>query len=205
MRVRFVRGYVSLATLGLFLLNSTVALDARSREGQAPGGTKSPALVQQLAKAMADSELTSVAARHPEGEDRYVAAMLFPGVQLLLITARSTAPAYVESKLSARDDASVYAALHQGVAESKFFVHDMGGDGLTGAAGGVADILYLQGKDQRIIDGDHKAAGLSAADYAKLVRESDQRYAELLAILLEAVRARKGMVDPPIQPAERRR
>lgn len=102
------------------------------------------------------------------------------------------------------DFASVYAALQQGVPESKFFVHDMGCDGLKGAAGGMADIIYLRGKDQRIIDGDHKAAKMSSADDARLVGETERRYVELLSVLLEAAGGKNGSdwSGPHIQPGE---
>ena len=192
MHIKVVRAWAAVVTLGIFVLGSTDALVAKPAGTPTRGEMKSPALVQRLAKAMADAQLTSLAARSPAGAEQYVAVMLFPGVQLLLIAAQPTAPAYVESMLSSRDFASVYAALQQGVPESKFFVHDMGCDGLTGVAGGSADIIYLRGKDQRIIDGDHKAAEMSSADYNKLVGEMDRRYAELLAVLLEAAGGKNG-------------
>jgi hypothetical protein len=54
--------------------------------------SKSAALVTDLTTLMQQRKLDSVAARHPAAVDQFVAALYFPG-QLLVVTARSTAPA----------------------------------------------------------------------------------------------------------------
>lgn len=152
--------------------------------------------VTDLVKALGEKQLTAVAAKHPSEPGRYIAAMHFPGVQLLVISARTQSPDYIDAKLAAGAYADVYAALQQGIPESKLFIHDMGGDGLRGGEGGTADIVYERGKDVRVIDGDHQAAKMSKAEYEKVIRQLDRRYTELLRVLVQAVGAnRSGLPD----------
>ena len=151
----------------------------------------SSAAVGELVKAMNARQLTAIAARDPAEPDRYVAAMLFPGVQLLVITARTQAPDYLEAQLAAKAYGNAYGALQQGIADSKLFVQDMGGDGLRGADGGTADVVYSRGKDTRILDGDHKAARMSASNYRKLVSDLDRKYTDMLRVLIGSLRDRQ--------------
>ena len=60
-----------------------------------------------------------------------------------------------------------------------------------GADGGMPDIVYTRGKEQRVLDGDHKTAGMSRSAYLELVRETDEQYSALLTLLLDAVKAQR--------------
>ena len=153
--------------------------------------------VGELVKAMNERQLTAIAAQDPAEPDRYVAAMLFPGVQLLVISARTQSPDYLEAQIAANAYSNAYTALQQGIAWSKLFVHDMGCDGLRAGEGGTADIVYLRGKDTRILDGDHKAAGMSVSDYRKLVSDIDRKYTEMLRVLMEPLKANREFRLPP--------
>ena len=48
---------------------------------------------------MTNAELDALAGRDPTGEDRFVAALAFPG-QLLVVSARYEVPIYVEDKIA---------------------------------------------------------------------------------------------------------
>jgi hypothetical protein len=148
--------------------------------------------VKTLLTSMSGKQLQAIAVRHPAEPGRYVAARLYPGVQLLLISAKTDATAYMDAKLAERAYAEVYVALHQGIPESKLFIQDMGADGLRGGDGGLADIVYERGKDQHVLNGDHRAARMSSSEYSKLVADTDSRYAELLTILIEAAKAHQS-------------
>jgi hypothetical protein len=57
--------------------------------GASPAGAQerqSPALVGNLASLMAARQLDAVAAQDPESPDRFVAALLMPDVQLLIVS-----------------------------------------------------------------------------------------------------------------------
>jgi hypothetical protein len=170
----------------------TLAVTALAAAPLQSSEVTSPGSVTALVRALGERQLTAVAAKHPSEAGRYIAAMHFPGVQLLVISARTHSPEYIDAKLAAGAYADVYAALQQGVPESKLFIHDMGGDGLRGGVGGTADIVYERGKDVRVIDGDHKAAGMSKAEYDKVIRQLDQKYTELLRVLVQAIGANRS-------------
>ena len=177
-----------LAAIMAIITCACLAAPAVRAEGQDP---KSAQLVKELVDAMTQRQLTAIATRHPKESDRYVAAMLFPGVQLLLVSARSSSPAYIESQLSTSGgDAAVYAALHQGATDGKIFIQDMGCDGLRGGVGGLADVVYTDGVNERILNGDHKAARLSREAYARVAQQTEAEYSALLGSLLEAAKAR---------------
>lgn len=150
---------------------------------------ESPALVKQLTEVMKQQGLTALAAKDPREPGRYTAAMFFPGVQLLVITAKSGAPEYMDFEIAAKNYAAVYTALQHGVPESRLFVQDLGCDGLNGAADGAPDVVYERGVKQHILDGDHKRAQMSREAYATLFESLDRRYARLLALLLESARS----------------
>jgi hypothetical protein len=155
-----------------------------------PNALKSPEVVKQLVQAMTERKLTIMAVKDPSEQDRYVAVMLFPDVQLLLISARTANQAYIDSQLASGGHAEIYAALHQGIGESKLFVQDMGADGLHQVKGGPTDVVYERGTKETILNGDRKATDLSEADYRKMVTQTDEEYTRLLNLLLEAVKAK---------------
>jgi hypothetical protein len=77
-------------------------------------------------------------------------------------------------------------ALQQSAeADSKFFVQDIGADGLRHDDKQAVDVVYDKIVNQTTFDGDpnHKAR-----DYQKKLSEADARYSRLLQILLNASR-----------------
>ena len=73
-------------------------------------GPESASLAGQLAAALESAQLDSIAARDPEGPegaDRFVAALRFPG-QLMVVSARYEVPVYIEQKLEAGSYRDVY-------------------------------------------------------------------------------------------------
>ena len=146
----------------------------------------SPELAKKLMTLMAERGLQSLAARDPAAPDRFVAAMAFPGVQLLVIAGRHRAPTLVESQIAIKQFGEVYAELQTAaVAESKLFFQDMGGDGIGGNPDNV-DILYEQGSTQTLFDGDWKRMKVSREDYEKKLADADRRYTQLLEILISS-------------------
>jgi hypothetical protein len=63
---------------------------------------RSSALAKQLVTLMAERGLGTVAARDPDAPDRFVAAMAFPDVQLLVVAARYPVPTLVQDQLAAK-------------------------------------------------------------------------------------------------------
>jgi hypothetical protein len=148
-------------------------------------------LATKLMSLMADRGLQSVATRDPAAPDRFVAAMAFPGVQLLVVAGRHRTPTVVESQLAYKQFGEVYAEMQSAaIPESKLFIQDMGGDGFGGATG-LVDVMYEQGTKQTIFDGDWKRMKLSREAYAKNLSHADERYTQLLTLLVAAIDTKK--------------
>ena len=170
------------ALLCLLAAGAVAAAAAAVREPSAKAAS-------ELVAAMKAQNLSAAAARDPDNPDSYVAAMLIPGVQLLVVAGKSTAPAYVEAQLAERKYSEVYSTLHSAVvADSKLFFQDMGADGLTSAGDGSVDILYEQGVKQTIFNGDWRGQKMSRAEYEQGFQKADEKYSRLLTILAQSLR-----------------
>lgn len=156
---------------------------------QSAAGAQPPAssdLAKQLITALSATGLDAIAARDPEAPDRVVAALAFPGSQLLVVAAPYKDGATVDAWLANRMYRDVYAALQQpSITAGKVFFQDLGCDGLQ-PGGGSVDIMYENGKTQTIFDGDWKKQKLSQAAYHERAQAADERYARLLRALLAA-------------------
>jgi hypothetical protein len=171
--MRIVAGFA-----GFFLLAAAAAAQT----------TPSADLARQLVTTLGGAGLDAIAARDPEAPDRVVAALAFPGSQLLVVAAPYRDGATVDAWLANRMYRDVYSALQQpSITTGKVFFQDLGCDGLRPGGDGSIDIMYEDGKTQTIFDGNWKKQKLSEAAYQQRVRDADARYAKLLTALLGAV------------------
>lgn len=155
------------------------------------------ALVGDLASLMTARQLEAVAAQDPESADRFVAALLMPDVQLLIVSAQYPAPAELQAQLAQQQYRDVYTALHQPSAQStRFFLMDSGCDGL-GSGGEGVDVLYEKGTTQTLFDGQWKQQGLSEAAYRKRVQDAETRYSRLLSILTSSLKTAPTSAKAP--------
>jgi hypothetical protein len=178
-----------LSIVTVLLLAATPPVGAQERQ--------SPALVSNLASLMAARQLEAVAAQDPEAPDRFVAALLMPDVQLLLVSAQYPAPAELQAQLTQQNYRDVYAALHQPSAQAtRFFVMDAGCDGLR-PGGEAVDVLYEKGTTQTLFDGRWKQQGLSETAYTRRVQEAEGRYARLLSVLTTSLQAAPASAKTP--------
>jgi len=155
----------------------------------APGAAadlQSRPLAQQLTTLLAGRHLDAIAVKDPSDDGRFVAALYFPDVQLLVISARYPSPAELQQMLASHAYRDVYAALQQsGAADSKLFVQDLGADGLHAAANQPVDIVYERVVNQAIFDKDVARAD---AAYNRKLTAADAQYSRLLQLLLDAAR-----------------
>ena len=172
----------------VFLLVATSPAGAQERQ--------SSALVGNLASLMTERQLEAMAAQDPESPDRFVAALLMPNVQLLIVSAQYPAPAELQAQLDRQKYRDVYTALHQPSAQpTRFFLMDIGCDGL-GAGDASVDVLYEKGT-QTLFDGRWKQQGLSEADYTKRVQDAETRYSRLLSILASSLKTAPTSAKAP--------
>jgi hypothetical protein len=151
--------------------------------------SKSAALAKDLSELMASRGIDAFAAQDRARPAFFVAVRSYPGVQLLLVGAESTAVEYVKYQVEHKNYGEAYTALHSSaVPATKLFVQDMGCDGLQ-RDGDPVDVVYHQASTQLLLDGNGKASALSKEAYTAKAAEADARYAELLQLVLKAIRA----------------
>lgn len=149
--------------------------------------SKSAALVKELTNLLQQHKLDSIAARH--AEDHFVAALFFPG-QLLLISARTTAPAVVNEKLIRREYRDVYIDLNSAsIPESRVMISDGGADGLrpTRQPNQPFDTHDAGGKSVQF-DGNWREDRMSEKDYMALFSKADELYMSALTSLVNELK-----------------
>jgi hypothetical protein len=148
--------------------------------------TKSSAAAKQLAEVLDRLKLDSMAAPDPSEPGAFVAALYFQGAQLLVVSAKYSAPSLLVDKLAKKDYRDVYIDLNAAsMAGTKIFVMDQAADGLSARPiDGAAD-SWEQGNKTTAFDGDWKRAKVSEEDYDKTFAAADERYARILMLLTE--------------------
>jgi hypothetical protein len=151
--------------------------------------SRSIALVKELTALMEQRKLDSVAARHPAAPDQFVAALFFPG-QLLVMSARTTAPSLLNEKLVRREFRDIYIDLNSAsIPESRIMITDGGADGLRPRRepNQPFDTFDAEGKSIRF-DGNWREDRMSEQQYMKLFAEADEAYVTALQALLDELR-----------------
>jgi hypothetical protein len=165
----------------------------------APGFSQSPSsadLSKQLTELLVAQHSDAVAAADPDTPGRFVAALVFPNSQMLVVSAAYPAPAQLLQQIAAKDYRDVYLTLQQaGSREGKLFFQDMGGDGLRRDADAV-DVLYENGVDQFLFDRAHRPRGLSDSAFQQKFSSSETTYARLLRVLIDQLKNPQGTIKP---------
>lgn len=141
----------------------------------------SATVAKELVQVLASRQLNAIAAKDPES-GHYVAALSFPEVQLLVVSAAYPNPAVLDDAIARKDYQTVYAALQApSLREGKLFFQDMGADGLRPDGDGSVDVLYEQGTEQTLFDGKRKARDKFT--------QAEETYGRLLTVLLAQAKA----------------
>lgn len=176
----------AIATIAACLLLGGVLVASAGAPGAAP---RSAGLASQLTAALQDLKLQAIAARDPEDPERFVAALFYPNAQLLVISARSTSPSLLESRLAYKQYQEIYADLQGApVKGTSLFFQDMKADGLCAGPDQATDIFYSADGKTIVLDGDGKKRGLSSQEYERQFTDADAQYSRLLSLLLAQVR-----------------
>jgi hypothetical protein len=147
---------------------------------------KSGPLARQLAAALDAAKLDSVAAPDPSNPEVYIGALYFPGLQLLTISAKYSAPQLLNTRLEKKEYRDVYIDLNSAaVAGTKVFVEDLGSDGLKARRDDNQpfDSVDMAGK-ATAFDSDWRRQKISEEDYLKAFAAADERYSQMLTALL---------------------
>ena len=148
--------------------------------------SKSAPLAKQLAAALDEGKLDSIAAKDPSAPDAFVAALYFPGLQLLVISGKYSVPQLLIDRVGRKEYRDVYLDLNgASIADTKIFIEDPGADGIKSKReeNQAFDQCEMAGK-RTMFNGDWKAQKMSEQDYMKAFSAADDRYSQILAALL---------------------
>jgi hypothetical protein len=152
---------------------------------------KSGDLAKQLTQLLDSRKLADVAVSDAQNPGTYVAALYFPGTQLLVVSAQYTAPQMLNELLARKDFKGVYVELTSAsVPASKLFVMDAYANGLLPKPSGEqpADSVD-RGGTLSTFDGAWKKAKITEADYMKSFGEADAAYTRLLQMLVNHLKS----------------
>ena len=94
--------------------------------------SKSSLVAKELTAALDGAKLESIAASDPARPGEFVAALYIPGGQLLVVSAKYSAPTLLVDKIGKKEYREVYMDLHSAsVAGTKIFIQDQQADGLA--------------------------------------------------------------------------
>jgi hypothetical protein len=171
---------VAVAAAVAVVLMSSLSTTSFAQDG------KSAPLAKQLAAALDSAKLDSIAAPDPSNPGTFVAALYFANMQLLVVSAKYTAPQLLSAKVEKKDYRDVYIDLNSAsVPESKTFIEDLGADGLKAKRdeNQPFDTFEHAGK-RTVFDSDWKKQKLSEQDYMKAFSGADDEYSKILTALL---------------------
>jgi hypothetical protein len=156
--------------------------------------SKSAAAAKELVQTLDSAKLQSIATADPANPGVFIAVLYIPGTQLLVVSAKYSAPTLLVDRITAKDYQGVYVDLQSAsVHGSKVFVMDQGADGLVAKPGGDQPADSFDEGDKSVsFDGDWKKAKILEADYAKAFAAADDRYAKMLSMLITQARKAKA-------------
>lgn len=154
--------------------------------------SKSAVLAKELAQLLDTKKLDSIAGADSQDLGTYVAALYYPGTELLVVSAKYAAPPLLTEKIGHKNYRDVYIDLNSAaVAGSKLWVEDLFADGLVARPGGdglAADNCEMEGK-KVVFNGEWKKAKMSEGDYTKAFTKADEAYARALQILINQLKS----------------
>jgi hypothetical protein len=142
-------------------------------------------LAKQLTGLLDQKKLDSIAVPDAQNPGAYIAALYFPGTQLLVVSAKYSAPALLTELLARKEYRAVYAELTSAsVPGSKLLVNDVYANGLFLRPAGSNPPDSVEGATQATFDGAWKKAKIAEADYIKSFSDADAAYTRALQVLI---------------------
>lgn len=112
--------------------------------------------------------------------------------QLLVVSAKYPVPVLMDQCLEAGRFRDAYMDLQgASLVTGRWFIQDLGIDGLqpTRIKDTPFDVVYKDAADYVVLDGNWQAQSLSEGDYRQRFSTADERYAQMLRVLIDALRA----------------
>lgn len=180
------RFIVALALSGATLSDAPTATPAQD--------SKSALVAKELVQLLDAGKLDAIAAGDPADPNAFVAALYFPGSQLLVVSAKYSAPSLLVTKINSKEFRDVYIDLQSAsVQGSKIFVMDLMADGLAAKPNGDSPAdNWDENNKSTLFDGDWRKAKQSEADYMKTFSSADDKYAAMLGVLVSKAKQMKS-------------
>jgi hypothetical protein len=147
-------------------------------------------VVAELVKMLDAAKATAIAAPYPGSPDQFVGALYFPGSQLLVVTAKYSAPQLMTTKLQQKSYQDIYIDLNSAsMPNTKIFISDLGADGLKARRrdNEPFDTADIRGK-AATFDGDWGKAKISEKDYMGNFTSAEDEYVKMLQALLSELK-----------------
>jgi hypothetical protein len=132
-----------------------------------------------------------IAAEDPADPARFVAAMLLPDLQLLLVSAAYQAPVLLRERVLTRKYQDAYQDLQAAsIAEGKVVIEDLLANGIAikPAKGQGPDVATVGGRTVTF-DGLWRKAKIAETDYNAAFAAAEQQYTRLLGLLIAQAKA----------------
>jgi hypothetical protein len=179
---------------GLALSGAVLVGFAGGVQAQAPASA-SAAKAKELVTLMKGKKLEAFAMRESVFESRFVATLVTPDVETLLVSALYSRPSDIDYYIYNKDYNRAYGDLVSGqLASDRFLVEDILGDGLMAVPGknGVSDAVTTAGAKQ-LFEGPadpkkHNDKRMPAEEYGKKFDLADKHYAALLDTLIQELK-----------------
>jgi len=174
-------------TRPLFLMFTVIgfcgmAVPARAA---APAPSATGGLVKELTDLLTAQKLDAVATRLDS--DTFAAALYIPGSELIAISAKYNAPAFLNEKILGRKYQDAYADLSTTTAtDSKMLIEDIKADGIRAQPGkGEASDIVTRGASAPFqLDGKWKDRKIALDDYTKTFQDAETSYRKILEALI---------------------
>ena len=132
-----------------------------------------------------------IAAEDPTDPSRFVAAMLLPDLQLMVVSAKYTAPVLLRERVLTRKYQDAYQDLQAASApQGRVVIEDLLANGLASkpAKGHGPDAATIDGKTVSF-DGLWRKAKLKEEEYTAAFTAAEQHYIRLLGLLIPQAKA----------------
>jgi len=148
--------------------------------------SKSAAIAKELSQRLDQAKLQHIAARDPDDPTRFVAAMYFPGMQIVAVSGKYSVPVLLNEKLIARKYQDIYIDLSSASERaSRITIEDLRCDGLPSERKkDVPADKWEEGSALVVFDFDWKKQKLTEKDFYDKLATADAAYARLLGLLL---------------------
>lgn len=169
----------------LMLIGTAVSASAQASEDTARAAKS---LVDALSAQAEGFAPRFMAAANPEDPDRFVAAMLIPGVQLVVVAAEYSVPVLLRERLLTGKYQDAYLDLSTATdRKTRLTIEDIQADGLAfrppkGVASG--DLIVRNGVELRL-DGEWRKKRMKEEDYRAAFDKAREDYVRIVDLLVE--------------------